>query len=149
MHGFAPLSADPAWQRGDAGRRLRLIADAYGPSEAQRAGIVPLLARRTRAVRDFLAGQAARGAEPWARLWREGHGDVWDADARYIEQREARWRQALLGWRGRRGGAEGQESRASRPAIRATVVAAACRAAVSAASLPAPKVPSSSSVAWP
>jgi hypothetical protein len=72
MHGFAPLSADPAWQRGDAGRRLRLIADAYGLSEAQRAGIVPLLARRTRAVRDFLAGQAARGAEPWARLWREG-----------------------------------------------------------------------------
>jgi hypothetical protein len=97
MHGFAPLSADPAWRRDDAGRRLRLIADAYGLSEAQRAGIVPLLALRTRSMRDFLAGQAARGTQPWARLWREGHGGAWDADTRYIEQREARWRRALLG----------------------------------------------------
>jgi hypothetical protein len=30
MHGFAPLSAHPSYQRADAGRRLRLIADAYG-----------------------------------------------------------------------------------------------------------------------
>ena len=36
MHGFVPLSADPAVQRADAGRRLRVIADAYGLSERQR-----------------------------------------------------------------------------------------------------------------
>jgi hypothetical protein len=97
MHGFAPLSADPAYQRDDAGRRLRLIADAYGLSERQRLDIVPLLGRRTRAMHDFLAEQAARGAQPWARLWRDGHGDAWAADTGYITQREDQWRQALLG----------------------------------------------------
>ncbi|HEY1667519.1 MAG TPA: phosphotransferase [Trebonia sp.] len=97
MHGFAPLSADPAVQRDDAGRRLRLIADAYGLTERQRNDIVPLLARRTRAMHAFLAREAARGTQPWARLWQEGHGDTWDADAGYIARREGQWRQALLG----------------------------------------------------
>jgi Ser/Thr protein kinase RdoA (MazF antagonist) len=97
VHGFAPLSADPAFQRADAGRRLRLIAGAYGLSEAQRREIVPLLARRTQAMADFLAAQAARGAQPWTRLWQEGHGTVWAADARYTAEREQEWEQALLG----------------------------------------------------
>ncbi len=57
MHGFAPLSADPAVQRDDAGRRLRLIADAYGLTERQRHDIIPLLARRTRAMHAFLAAR--------------------------------------------------------------------------------------------
>jgi hypothetical protein len=97
MHGFAPLSADPAVQRDDAGRRLRLIADAYGLTERQRLDIVPLLARRTRAMHAFLAREAARGTQPWARLWQEGHGDAWDADTSYIARREDQWHQALLG----------------------------------------------------
>jgi Ser/Thr protein kinase RdoA (MazF antagonist) len=97
MHGFAPLSADPAVQREDAGRRLRLIADAYGLTERQRLDIIPLLARRTRAMHAFLAREAAGGTQPWARLWQEGHGDAWDADTSYIAQREGQWRQALLG----------------------------------------------------
>jgi Ser/Thr protein kinase RdoA (MazF antagonist) len=61
MHGFAPLSADPAYQRDDAGRRLRLIADAYGLTERQRLDIIPLLGRRAQAMHTFLAEQAARG----------------------------------------------------------------------------------------
>jgi len=82
MHGFVPLSANPCI--------------AY-LTEQQRADIIPLLARRTRAMHDFLARQAARGAQPWARLWREGHGDAWLADTRFIVQHERRWHQALLG----------------------------------------------------
>ena len=97
MHGFVPLSADPAHQRDDAGRRLRLIADAYGLTERERVNIIPLLARRTRAMRDFLAEQASQGTQPWARLWQEGHGDAWRGDAGYIARREGQWRQALLG----------------------------------------------------
>ena len=42
MHGFAPLSANPAFQREDAGRRLRVIADAYDLTERQRLDIIPL-----------------------------------------------------------------------------------------------------------
>jgi hypothetical protein len=96
MHGFVPLSADPAHQRDDAGHRLRLIADAYGLTERQRLDIIPLLARRTQAMHDFLAGQAARGVQPWKRLWDEGHGDIWRADTGYITRREHQWHQALL-----------------------------------------------------
>jgi hypothetical protein len=97
MHGFAPLSANPAYQRDDAGRRLRLIADAYGLTEQQRLEIIPLLGRRTQAMYDFLAQQAGRGTQPWARLWDEGHGDAWAADAAYITRHEPQWHQALLG----------------------------------------------------
>lgn len=97
MHGFAPLTANPAYQRADDGRRLRLIADAYGLTEQQRLDIIPLLARRTRAMYDFLAQQADRGTQPWARLFREGHGDAWLADAVYISRREDEWQHALLG----------------------------------------------------
>src|SRR5487761_980068 len=57
MHGFVPLSADPAFQRDDAGRRLRLIADAYDLPDGQRHDIVPLLGRRTQAMHAFLAEQ--------------------------------------------------------------------------------------------
>jgi aminoglycoside phosphotransferase (APT) family kinase protein len=96
MHGFAPLSANPAYQRDDAGRRLRLIADAYGLAEQQRLDIIPLLGRRTQAMYDFLALQAARGTQPWTRLWHEGHGDAWQADTAYITRREDLWREALL-----------------------------------------------------
>jgi hypothetical protein len=39
----------------------------------------------------------ALGTQPWARLWQEGHGDVWQADVGYITQREGQWHQALLG----------------------------------------------------
>jgi hypothetical protein len=97
MHGFAPLSANPAVQREDAGRRLRVMADAYGLTGTERLAIIPLLSRRTRAMHDFLARQAAQGTQPWARLWQEGHGDVWLADTRYIERREHQWHQDLLG----------------------------------------------------
>ena len=97
MHGFAPLSANPAFRREDAGRRLRVIADTYALTESQRLDIIPLLARRTQAMHDFLALQAARRSQPWARLWHEGHGKAWRADAAYIAQHDDQWRHALLG----------------------------------------------------
>jgi hypothetical protein len=96
MHGFVPLSADPAHHRDDAGRRLRLIADAYGLDESERIHIVPLLARRASSMHAFLADRAAQSVQPWARLWQEGHGYVWRADAEYMAEREQQWRQALL-----------------------------------------------------
>jgi hypothetical protein len=96
MHGFIPLSAHPDWQRPDAAHRLRVFADAYGLDEAERRRLVPLLGRRTRAMHDFLRDQAARGNQPWATLWAEGHGDAWRSDAEYIERREDQWVGALL-----------------------------------------------------
>jgi aminoglycoside phosphotransferase (APT) family kinase protein len=95
-HGFVPLSADPARQRADAGHRLRVLADAYGLTERERVELVPLLARRAESMRTFLAEQSARGAQPWTRLWQEGHGAVWRADADYIAEREQSWLDALV-----------------------------------------------------
>ena len=95
-HGFVPLSADPAFRQVDAGHRLRVIADGYGLTERQRLDIVPLLARRTESMHTFLAEQAALGVQPWTRLWQQGHGTVWRADAEYIAVRSERWHEALL-----------------------------------------------------
>ncbi|MDG4766187.1 aminoglycoside phosphotransferase family protein [Solwaraspora sp. WMMD406] len=92
-----PLTADPAWQPTDPGRRLRVLADGYGLDERQRRALVPLLTRRARSMYEFLAARAAVGAAPWTRLWREGHGAVWRDDAAYIRAREHRWAGALLG----------------------------------------------------
>jgi hypothetical protein len=63
----------------------------------QRLDIIPLLSRRTQAMHTFLAQQAAQGKQPWSRLWQEGHGATWQADTRYITQRQHQWHQALLG----------------------------------------------------
>jgi hypothetical protein len=97
MHGFVPLTANPAYRRDNARHRLRIIADTYDLTERQRRDILPLLARRTDSMHTFLAEQAAQGVQPWTRLWREGHGDAWQADTDYINQREHQWHRALLG----------------------------------------------------
>ena len=96
LHGFVPLSANPYYQRGSPAHRMRLFADAYGLDQAQRQELLPMLARRTKAMHDFLAGQAATGAQPWTRLWQHGHGRTWRADTDYIAEREDTWRRALL-----------------------------------------------------
>lgn len=96
IHGFVPLSANATYRRDDAARRLRVMADTYDLTEQQREALVPLLGRRTWSMHDFLAEQATHGIQPWARLWQEGHGDAWRADAEYVDRREALWRQALL-----------------------------------------------------
>ncbi|MBA3488314.1 MAG: phosphotransferase, partial [Longispora sp.] len=77
IHGFIPLSADPAWQRPDATERLRCFVNAYGLDETQRRRLAPMLARRTHAMYDFLKHQHALGNQPWMTLWAQGHGTSW------------------------------------------------------------------------
>jgi hypothetical protein len=93
---FVPLSADPAWQRADAAARVRVLADAYGLDEEQRRRMAPTLARRSRAMYDLLAAGHATGRQPWARLWAEGHGDIWRRDTEYVGRHEQEWLAALL-----------------------------------------------------
>lgn len=96
LHGFVPLSANPAFRRDDAARRTRVFVDAYGLDQSERRALLEILAPRTRSMHDFLADQAVRGTQPWARLWREGHGEAWRSDAEYIENHAADWSRALL-----------------------------------------------------
>ncbi|HYH28917.1 MAG TPA: phosphotransferase [Pseudonocardia sp.] len=97
VHAFVPLSADPALRRADAAARVRLVADAYGLDEEQRRRLAPMLARRSRAMYDLLAAGHANGTQPWARLWAEGHGEVWRRDTEYAAERQQEWLAALLG----------------------------------------------------
>ncbi len=96
LHGFAPLSANPRDHHGNPAHRMRLFADSYGLDQAQRQELLPMLARRTKAMRDFLAAQAAADTQPWTRLWHAGHGRAWQADTDYIVEREDTWRRAHL-----------------------------------------------------
>lgn len=45
---------------------------------------------------ELLRRGAAHDEQPWARLWDEGHGDVWLADAQYVAAHEGVLRDGLL-----------------------------------------------------
>jgi Ser/Thr protein kinase RdoA (MazF antagonist) len=92
-HGFVPLGpgGDPAV---DA-PRLRVLADGYGLDADQRAELPALTGAHTRAMYDLLRTSAETGAQPWARLYAEGHGDHWGPAADYIERHRSIWTAAL------------------------------------------------------
>src|SRR5262249_60689176 len=94
--GCVPLSPNARWRRQAADPRVRVFADPYGLDEPQRRELVPMLARRARAMYAFLARQARAGVQPWAGMWESGHGDAWQADADYIQAHEAACAAALL-----------------------------------------------------
>jgi hypothetical protein len=58
--------------------------------------VAPMPARRARAMHDLLPAGHATGTQPWARLWAEGHGQVWRQDADYIAQDAQNRLRALL-----------------------------------------------------
>ncbi|GAA1745784.1 phosphotransferase enzyme family protein [Luedemannella helvata] len=93
-HGFTPLS--PGGSPSVDAPRLRALADGYGLDEAQRRALPPLIVARTRAMYDLLHTSSLTGAQPWARLYAEGHGDHWGPAADYIEEHLAVWTAALL-----------------------------------------------------
>ena len=83
-HGFIPLSPDTAPDT--AGRLLGLLAAGYGLSDDQRVELAEMLAPRIWSMYALLEHGHSDTVEPWARLWSEGHGEVWRADAEYAEQ---------------------------------------------------------------
>ena len=91
--GFVPFEpgGDPA---ADA-PRLRALADGYGLTAAQREELPPLIVAHTRAMFDLLRRSARTGAQPWARLFAEGHGGYWGPAAGYVERHLEVWRRAL------------------------------------------------------
>lgn len=91
---FVPLA--PGTAIAEAGRRLRLLVDAYGLDQGQRLTLLGLLGRRARSMSDFLAVQAGAGTQPWTRLWQEGHGAAWQLKADHIDRHAGDWSRALL-----------------------------------------------------
>lgn len=92
-HAVVPLT--PATPLDVAVGRLADLAAGYRLDDAGRARLADLLGPRTWSMHALLAQGAATGDQPWARLWAEGHGDVWAADARWIETHDVALRRAL------------------------------------------------------
>jgi hypothetical protein len=78
------------------GERLRALVDGYGASEQQRLELPSLIEAHTRGMEQLLRASAVTGAQPWARLYAEGHADHWGPAADYIGAHLEQWRAALL-----------------------------------------------------
>lgn len=93
-HGFVPLRPDGSPSAD--GPRFRALVDGYGADETQRRSLPGLTGAHTRAMADLLHRSAETGAQPWARLNAEGHGQYWSEAAGYVERHEPAWLTALL-----------------------------------------------------
>lgn len=71
-----PADRDPLMRDVDALRRCRLLADAYGMSDADRAKLVEVSTMRTRRSWHLMKLRAERDGGGWLRMWEEGVGDV-------------------------------------------------------------------------
>ncbi|PRY02204.1 phosphotransferase [Allonocardiopsis opalescens] len=85
---FAPLhapGADEGWLPvPEAARRLRVFADAYGLSAADRAALPATVPERLHALVDFMHERAAAGSAAFASHIAEGHDQRYRADAAHV-----------------------------------------------------------------
>ncbi len=94
-HGFVPLAEGSSVRDLEAASRLASLVDGYGLDERDRQEFVALLVPRIRSMYNLLRQGHWSGREPWSRLWREGHGAIWLADANYVEERIGLWHAAV------------------------------------------------------
>lgn len=79
----------------DTGRRIRLLADAYGLDDAGRAGLLDVLATRMQASIDDIEAFATAGDEAFVRLVADGHVARMRDDQAWLAANHDGWR-ALL-----------------------------------------------------
>ncbi len=94
-HGFVPLSPSASLSDEAAAERLAGLVNGYGLERHDRSRLVNMLGPRIRSMYELLSDGRETGVEPWSRLWNEGHGRVWLADAVYVEERNRLWAEAL------------------------------------------------------
>jgi Ser/Thr protein kinase RdoA (MazF antagonist) len=90
---FVPLQ--PGTPVAAAAARLAALADGYRLEEDGRQRLADLLIGRIASMYVLLREGHRSGVQPWARLWEDGHGDVWLADADYTERHLDALREAL------------------------------------------------------
>ena len=78
-------STDPGGARSSTG---------YGLDDGQRRRLPARTAAHVRGMHERLRRGARTGAQPWARLWAEGHGEHWGPAADYVEAHVDEW----VGW---------------------------------------------------
>jgi hypothetical protein len=72
----APGDRDPVLRDVDAGRRMRVYADAYGLTAAERARLVDVADRRFARSWHVMRHHAEHRGGGWARMWSEGVGEL-------------------------------------------------------------------------
>jgi hypothetical protein len=77
-----PRDVDPLLQSVDVPRRARILADAYGLSDADRERVIEVAVVRSRRSWHLMKHRAETEGGGWQRMWDEGVGDV-------IKRREA------------------------------------------------------------
>jgi len=94
-HGFVPLSPGASISDEVAGERLAALVDGYDLDQQERTELVAMLGARIRSMFELLRHGHETGRQPWSRLWDQGHGAVWLADAVYVDERRSTWASAL------------------------------------------------------
>lgn len=90
-----PVDRAPALRDADLARRVRLFADAYGMSRAQRLQVVPVAVQRAR--NSHLTMRVAAQVDPvFKRWWDEGVRDRMPRAEQWIANESERIRDALL-----------------------------------------------------
>jgi Ser/Thr protein kinase RdoA (MazF antagonist) len=98
--GYAATAFLPFVSGGDVevdGQRLRALVDGYGLDLEQRRAFPEQIAARTRGQYDLLIRGHETGAQPWDRLYEDGHADYWGPAAAYIAEHHDAWVAALEG----------------------------------------------------
>ncbi|WP_336208823.1 phosphotransferase [Nonomuraea sp. LPB2021202275-12-8] len=91
---FVPLTAvgngEAVLPVPEQARRLRLLCDAYGLPASGRAVLPEAVARRLRALVDFMRERAAAGDSAFAGHLAAGHHELYLTDARHVTEHAAR-----------------------------------------------------------
>ncbi|MFC7641805.1 hypothetical protein ACFQX6_13065 [Streptosporangium lutulentum] len=90
MFSWAPLGdpadADPPLRDVDVPRRCRILADAYGMSDTDRARLVEVAVLRSRRAWYSMKQIAEAQGGGWARMWQEGAGDELKRQEAWLER---------------------------------------------------------------
>lgn len=93
-HGFARL--EPNTPVTTASRRVAALAEGYRLDQSGRTQLANLLVPRIMSMYELLRAGGETGAQPWARLWDEGHGGIWLNHGKYTQRHLSAIREALV-----------------------------------------------------
>lgn len=74
---------------------LAALIAGYDADPELRAALPLAMLQRTEAMLNLLATSHARGFEPWASMYADGHGAHWASAVRYVAENQALWARAL------------------------------------------------------
>jgi Ser/Thr protein kinase RdoA (MazF antagonist) len=86
---------DPNVTPEQAADRLAAFVAGYKADEALRAALPSAMVERVAAMYELLRSSHAAGVQPWATMYRNGHGDHWRTALHYVESHQEFWNRAL------------------------------------------------------